>query len=54
MQSVGATLKFDPLFVFNGIIQTIVVAFSMKTSKAYTGLLYSVNNDLKFLRTTKT
>ena len=28
MQSFGATLKFDPhLFVFNGIILTILVAF---------------------------
>ena len=28
----GATLKFDPHILFNGIIQTILVVFSMKTS----------------------
>ena len=45
MQSFGATLKFDPhLFLLNGIIQTILVAFSMKTSVAYTGML-SYKND---------
>ena len=53
MQSFGATLKFDPhsSFVFFGIIQTILVAFSMKTSRACNGMLSSENNDFKFLKT---
>ena len=39
--------------MFHGIIQTISVAFSMKTSKAYTGMLSSENDDFKFLKTCK-
>ena len=39
--------------MFNGIIQTILVAFSMKTSRACTGMLSSENNDFKFLKTVK-
>ena len=38
--------------MFNGIIQTILVAFSMKTYRACTGMLSS-ENDLKFLKTAK-
>ena len=37
----------------NGIIQTILVAFSMKTSREYTGILSSVNDDFKFLKKMK-
>ena len=37
--------------MFNGIIQTILVAFSMKRSRAYTGMLSSENDDFKFLKT---
>ena len=49
MQSFGATLKFGPrFFMFNGIIQTILVAFSMKMYRAYTGMLSSENDDFKF------
>ena len=41
-------LEFDPhFFVFNGIIQTILVAFSMKTSWACTGMLSSESVFLK-------
>ena len=54
MQSFGATLKFDPNFLFNGIIQTILVAFSMKMSRACTGMLSSEKDDFKFLKTMKT
>ena len=39
--------------MFNGIIQTILVAFSMKTSRTCTGMLSSENDDFKFLKTTK-
>ena len=54
MQILGATLMFDPhFFVFKGIIQTILVAFTMKTYRAYTGMLSSENDDFKFLKTTK-
>ena len=54
MQSFGANLKFDPhFFVFNGIIQTVLVAFSVKTFKACTGMLSSGNDDFEFLKTTK-
>ena len=54
MQSFGATLKFVPhFFVFNGIIQTIFEAFSMKTFRACTGMLLSENEDFKFLKTVK-
>ena len=40
--------------MFNGIIQAILVAFSMKTSRACTGMLSSENDDFKFLKTAKT
>ena len=45
--------------MFNGIIQTILVAFSMKMIKclghvlACTGMLSSENDDFKFLKTVK-
>ena len=39
--------------MFNGIIQTILVAISMKTSWACIGILSSENDDFKFLKTTK-
>ena len=38
------------IFVFDGIIQTIFVAFSMKTSAACTGMLSSENDYFKFLK----
>ena len=41
------------IFVFNGTIQTILVAFSMKTSRASNGMLSSKNDDFKFLKTAK-
>ena len=54
MLSVCDTLKFDPhFFVFGGIIQTILVAFSMKTSTACMGMLFSENDDFTFLKTAK-
>ena len=54
IQSFGATLKFDPhFFVLNGIIETILMAFSMKTLRACTGMLPSENNDFKFLKPAK-
>ena len=37
--------------MFNGITQTILVAFSMKTSRACTGMLFSENDDFKVLKT---
>ena len=40
--------------MFNGIIQTILVAFSMKTPRACTGMLFSKNDVFKFLKTVKT
>ena len=36
--------------MFNGIIQTILVAFSMNLSWACTGMLSSENDDFKFLK----
>ena len=36
--------------MFNGIIQTSLVAFSTKTSRACTGIFSSVNDDFKFLK----
>ena len=54
MQSFGATLKvLSSFFVFNGINQTILVAFSMKTSRACTGMLSSENDDFTYLETAK-
>ena len=54
MQNFGSTLKFDPhFFVFNVIIQSILVAFSMKTTRACTGMLSSENDDFKFLKAAK-
>ena len=54
MQSFAAILKFDPHFcVFNGIIQTILVAFSTKTSRACTGMLSYENNVSEFLKAAK-
>ena len=35
--------------MFNGIIQTILVAFSMKTFRACTGMLSSENDDLNII-----
>ena len=40
-----------PLVVFNGIIQTISVAFSLKMSRACTGMSSSENDDFIFLKT---
>ena len=54
MQSFGATLKFDSHFsCLMGIIQAILVAFAMKTSRACTDMLSSENDDFKFLQTVK-
>ena len=54
MQSVGATLKFDlRFFAFNGITQTILVAFSMKMSRACADTMSSENDDFKFFKTKK-
>ena len=39
--------------MFNGIIQTILVTFSMKASRACTGMLSYENGDFKFLKTGK-
>ena len=39
--------------MFIVIIQTLLVAFSMKTSRACTGMLSSENDDFKFLKTAK-
>ena len=39
--------------MFNGVNQTILVAFSMKTCRACTGMLSSENDDFKFLKTAK-
>ena len=39
--------------MFNGAIQTILVTFSMKVSRACTGMLSSENDDFKFLKTAK-
>ena len=54
MRSFGAALKFDPHFVLsNGIIQTILVAFSMKTSRTCTGMLSNENDAFNFSKTAK-
>ena len=39
--------------MFKGIIQTTLVAFSMQTFRACTGMLSSENTDFKFLKTAK-
>ena len=39
--------------MFNGIVQTILVVFSMKKSRACTSMMSSENNDFKFLKTSK-
>ena len=39
--------------MFNRIIQTILEAFSMKISRACTGMLSSEKYDFKFLKTAK-
>ena len=39
--------------MFDGIFQTILVAFSVKTFKACTGMLPSENDDFEFLKTAK-
>ena len=55
IQSFCATLQFDSLsFLLNGIIQTFLVAFSMKMSMAYTGMLSYENDALKFSKSVKT
>ena len=36
--------------MFNGITQTILVAFSMNTSRACTGMLSYENDDFEFLK----
>ena len=54
MQSFGATLKFDlHFFVFNWITQTILVAFSMKMSRACSGTLSSESDAFKFFKIAK-
>ena len=49
MQCFGATFKFDPHFSR----LTILVAFSMKMSRACSGILSSENDDFKFLKAAK-
>ena len=39
--------------MFDGIIQTILVAFTMKKSRACTGMLSSKIDDFIFLKTVK-
>ena len=39
--------------MFNGLIQNILMAFSMKTSRTCADMLPSENDDFKFLKTTK-
>ena len=39
--------------MFNLITKAILMAFSMKTSSAYTGMLVSKNDNFKFLKTAK-
>ena len=39
--------------MLNGIIQTILVAFSMEMSRACTGMLSSENDYIKILKTVK-
>ena len=51
MQSFGATLKFDTHF--SRLMETILVAFSMKMSRACPGMLSSENDKFKFLKTAK-
>ena len=41
------------IFLFIGIIQTILVAFSLKTSRACTGMLSYENNAIKVSKTAK-
>ena len=54
MNSLGATLKFDPhFFLLNAIIQTILVSFSMKASLAYTGMLSYEDDAFKFSKIAK-
>ena len=54
MQSFDATLKVDSHFMlFNGIIQTILVAFSLKTSRACSDMLSHENVAIKFSKTAK-
>ena len=54
MQSVGATLTVGPhFFLFNGVIQTILVAFSLKTFRACTDMLSNQNDAVKFSKTAK-
>ena len=50
MQSFGVSMFDSYFFDHNGIIQTILVVFSMKTSRAFTGLFSSENDDFKFLK----
>ena len=47
-------LALPQFFVFYGILQTILVAFSMKTLRVCTSMWSSENDDFKFLKTTKT
>ena len=53
-QRFGATLKFDPrFFLLNGISQSILVAFSMKTRIACTGMLCCEHDAFKFSKAAK-
>ena len=53
MLSFGATFKVDPLFLFNGILQAILVSFSIKTSRACTDMLSYENDAFKFSKNAK-
>ena len=54
MQNLGATLKFDlHFFAFNGITQTILVAFSMKMSRACSGTFSPQNDEFKSAKNIK-
>ena len=45
--------SLSSFFLFTGIIQTILVAFSIKTSRAYTDMLSYENDAFNFSKTAK-
>ena len=54
MQSLMLPIFLSSVFLFDGTFQTILVACSLQTSKACTGMLICENDAFKFLKTAKT
>ena len=53
MESLGATVKFNPHFSVEWDNSTVLVAFSITTPRACTGMFSCLNDTFEFSKTAK-